>query len=295
MSQLALRPLDDVKGWHAHVYFPGYPDLRAETLRRWISERFLLRINKTHQGPFGPHTTPSFNVIFDNQQFNTLIPWLVLNRLGLNVLLHPVTENGYLDHTGNALWLGARQTVSYGPESDAEFAAQRPPRQEQPLFELEPNTHPYLALEEDSPEASGWPAQPRSGRDIHSWQANLYASAEQLPRAEELRQALSRQFAVELGPLRPEAEGVHTRGGFSLRLQGSQLFELSAWFALNNNGFDIQIHANSDDPFFDVIQNGLWSGNFLAVNARGLPRSLKALGQRHPPVLANSQAAQAGA
>ena len=34
------------------------------------------------------------------------VPWLMLNRDGLTVLLHPETGNAYRDHTAHAAWFG---------------------------------------------------------------------------------------------------------------------------------------------------------------------------------------------
>jgi aromatic ring-cleaving dioxygenase len=34
------------------------------------------------------------------------VPWLMLNRGGLAVLVHPLTDNAYDDHSKHALWLG---------------------------------------------------------------------------------------------------------------------------------------------------------------------------------------------
>ena len=34
------------------------------------------------------------------------MPWLMLNRGGLDVLVHPETGDAYDDHLANALWLG---------------------------------------------------------------------------------------------------------------------------------------------------------------------------------------------
>jgi len=36
----------------------------------------------------------------------TTVPWLMLNRDSLDVLVHPLTESSYDDHSKNALWLG---------------------------------------------------------------------------------------------------------------------------------------------------------------------------------------------
>ncbi len=34
------------------------------------------------------------------------MPWLILNREGLDVLVHPLSESNYDDHTKYAMWLG---------------------------------------------------------------------------------------------------------------------------------------------------------------------------------------------
>ena len=56
--------------------------------------------------PRGPHPISQFNVIFETPEFQKIVPWLMLNREGLDVLVHPLTESSYDDHSKNALWLG---------------------------------------------------------------------------------------------------------------------------------------------------------------------------------------------
>jgi len=35
------------------------------------------------------------------------LPWLMLNRDGLSILLHPGTGDAYADHIDHAVWLGS--------------------------------------------------------------------------------------------------------------------------------------------------------------------------------------------
>ena len=60
----------------------------------------------------GVHTTiPIHQKIFETPEFQNIVPWLMLNREGLDVLVHPLTESSYDDHSKNALWLGTPQPL----------------------------------------------------------------------------------------------------------------------------------------------------------------------------------------
>ena len=48
-----------------------------------------------------------YQVAFAPEEFRRLVPWLMLNRGGLDVLVHPQTDDAYADHTEHACWLGA--------------------------------------------------------------------------------------------------------------------------------------------------------------------------------------------
>jgi hypothetical protein len=45
--------------------------------------------------------------MFTTEQFENIVPWLMLNRQGLDVLVHPLTDNSYDDHSRYAVWLGS--------------------------------------------------------------------------------------------------------------------------------------------------------------------------------------------
>lgn len=70
-----------------------------------------LRIYRFWDKPVGPHTVAMFEVnIFTPAQFGAFIPWLVINRGPLSVLIHPNTEDGdeLRNHTQQATWMGER-------------------------------------------------------------------------------------------------------------------------------------------------------------------------------------------
>src|SRR3712207_3963320 len=96
----------ELKGYHAHVYFDAASRTTAERLRDAILGKFNVEAGAFSDEPRGPHPVPQFNVIFQPPEFQNIVPWLMLNREGLNVLVHPLTESNYDDHAQNALWLG---------------------------------------------------------------------------------------------------------------------------------------------------------------------------------------------
>jgi aromatic ring-cleaving dioxygenase len=54
----------------------------------------------------GPHPISQFNVIFQTDEFSKVVPWLMLNNEGLDVLIHPLTDSSYDDYAKNALSIG---------------------------------------------------------------------------------------------------------------------------------------------------------------------------------------------
>jgi DOPA 4,5-dioxygenase len=96
----------ELKGYHAHVYFDAATRPIAERLRDTIVSKFTVEPGAFSDEPRGPHPVPQFNVIFEAPEFARIVPWLMLNREGLNVLVHPLTESNYDDHGKYAVWLG---------------------------------------------------------------------------------------------------------------------------------------------------------------------------------------------
>jgi DOPA 4,5-dioxygenase len=48
-----------------------------------------------------------YQVAFSTGLLASFLPWLMLNRDDLVILVHPGTDNGYADHTRHAMWFGA--------------------------------------------------------------------------------------------------------------------------------------------------------------------------------------------
>jgi aromatic ring-cleaving dioxygenase len=99
-----------IRDYHAHIYYePGVTEAAAARLRARVAEGFpAATLGRWHAVPIGPHTRAMFQIAFPVELFPSLAPWLMLNRDGLDVLLHPQTGDDPTDHTTHAAWLGEK-------------------------------------------------------------------------------------------------------------------------------------------------------------------------------------------
>jgi DOPA 4,5-dioxygenase len=98
-----------ITAYHAHVYYdPAKTRSRAERLRERVAERFpQAKLGRWHDELVGPHPQSMYQIAFPREMLADFMPWLMLNRDGLTVLLHPETGDNYTDHSAHAAWFGA--------------------------------------------------------------------------------------------------------------------------------------------------------------------------------------------
>jgi aromatic ring-cleaving dioxygenase len=97
-----------ISGYHAHIYYdPAKTREAAARLREGLAATFpAATLGSWHDEAVGPHTVAMYQVAFAVEDFARLVPWLMLNRDELDVLVHPLAGNAYDDHTVYAMWLG---------------------------------------------------------------------------------------------------------------------------------------------------------------------------------------------
>ena len=133
-----MQTLAAIHSYHAHIYYdPMRTRGIAEALRSRIAERFSVQLGRWHDVPVGPHTAAMYQVAFDTEVFAAFVPWLMLNRNGLDVLVHPNTLAPRDDHLLHALWLGDKLALK-----EAVLPLRIDAEQESPI---EANTTPTLA------------------------------------------------------------------------------------------------------------------------------------------------------
>lgn len=97
-----------IEGFHAHVYFRDASERgRALALRAAIGREFRgVSLGRVHDRKIGPHAIPMYQVAFAVEDFGSLVPYLMLEREGLSVLVHPLTGDPLSEHAEQACWLG---------------------------------------------------------------------------------------------------------------------------------------------------------------------------------------------
>lgn len=105
MSEIK-RPINVHQKYHAHLYFDHDTLDFATQLGQQVAEKFSLKVGTVHQKSVGPHVRWSCQILFAQNDFETLIPWLDSHREGLSILVHGNTGDDLKDHTEYAYWLG---------------------------------------------------------------------------------------------------------------------------------------------------------------------------------------------
>jgi len=103
-----------IESYHAHVYFDAESRDAAQGLRDAIVDAFPVEMGRWHEKPVGPHPRWSYQVAFAPELFDALVPWLMVNRNGLTIFLHPNTGDDLADHRDHPAWMGEQVALNLG-------------------------------------------------------------------------------------------------------------------------------------------------------------------------------------
>ena len=103
---IAMCSLGDIRSFHAHVYFDAVTRATAERVRDALARDFDAKISALVDRPVGPHPKPMFQVTIAPEQFAVIVSWLMINRDGLSILVHPATDDPVADHDSRPIWMG---------------------------------------------------------------------------------------------------------------------------------------------------------------------------------------------
>jgi DOPA 4,5-dioxygenase len=107
-------PLSHGAPVHAHVYYGALQKKIARELRDRVEAEFggLCRVGPLSP-PRGPHLKANFEINFEPELRERLVPWLERNRMSLSVLVHEVRGDDARDHSEHARWLGPKLELDF--------------------------------------------------------------------------------------------------------------------------------------------------------------------------------------
>ena len=103
---MTKRSANNHKQYHAHIYFDSSTQRQARDLCMAAWPSCHVGLGRFHLKPVGPHPVWSCQLTFDADELDHVIPWLDEHRGGLNILVHPLTNDALAEHTSLAGWLG---------------------------------------------------------------------------------------------------------------------------------------------------------------------------------------------
>jgi len=97
-----------IRGFHAHVYFrnPRERDIALALREEMARAHPDARLGRVHDRAIVVHTAPMYQVSFPPEAFGRIVPWLMLHREGLSILVHALTGDVVAEHRDWPLWLG---------------------------------------------------------------------------------------------------------------------------------------------------------------------------------------------
>lgn len=95
-----------INDWHAHLYFPLGDGEKVKPLTERVHSEFGFSIGRIWDKPVGPHPVGSCQITVPPGKLDEFIPWLIENRRGVDIFLHPNTGNDLKDHTDHVIWVG---------------------------------------------------------------------------------------------------------------------------------------------------------------------------------------------
>lgn len=93
----------------AHIYYDLESKAKALSLKEKLEKHFKdqeVFIGFLIDAPIGPHPKPMFECNFPLRLFQDVVLFLMRERDGLDILVHPLSDDDYKDHTDLSMWLG---------------------------------------------------------------------------------------------------------------------------------------------------------------------------------------------
>lgn len=94
------------QNYHFHLYYHEERFSIAREVVDSLPALESLKVGRLHAGPVGPHPIGSCQLSVSDSDYYVLMEWLLTNRRGLDVFVHPVSGDDWKDHTEYVGWIG---------------------------------------------------------------------------------------------------------------------------------------------------------------------------------------------
>ena len=115
-----MNDIGVISGYHIHVYYHDVAtkskanSMRKAMLLKFPSAGVNISVLRDQAIPMGIHQRSMFIVDFPTVGFANIVPWVMLNQNGLNIMIHPTTGNDKADHQDFPMWLGSVLPINFG-------------------------------------------------------------------------------------------------------------------------------------------------------------------------------------
>lgn len=103
--------MQDIRDFHAHIYFNADQLPVAQALAHQAQARFGVAVGRFHLKPVGPHPRGSCQLTVAKEKFGEFAGWAALNRGALTIFAHAETGDDLADHTGHVIWFGESEPL----------------------------------------------------------------------------------------------------------------------------------------------------------------------------------------
>jgi DOPA 4,5-dioxygenase len=96
----------EITDYHFHLYYDFKDIENASVLREKMIKTFHLEAGRLWDRPVGPHPIGSCQLSVAPHQFYEVMKWVLENRNGVDLFIHPNTGNALVDHSEHVIWIG---------------------------------------------------------------------------------------------------------------------------------------------------------------------------------------------